>query len=128
MNSGSTHGEQSLLRELKTCSNIGSLVNSSIAGEYFARAIEANDTLTLVDLSGNDAAPSVEQLRRIDVVVQRNRERLSAMAAAVFGGTIRRNERRERFALYNEEFRRAQLAAHQATTQPRTMAELMVKK
>jgi len=66
------------------------------AGEYFVRAIETNDTLTLVDLSGNDASPSVEQLRRIDAVVQRNRERLS---------TIRRNERRERFALYNEEFR-----------------------
>ena len=27
--------------------------------------------------SGNDASPSVEQLRRIDAVVQRNRERLS---------------------------------------------------
>lgn len=66
------------------------------AGEYFARAIEANDSLTLVDLSGNDASPSVEQLRRIDAVVRRNRERLS---------TIRRAERRERFALYNEEFR-----------------------
>ncbi|CAJ1351054.1 unnamed protein product [Effrenium voratum] len=66
------------------------------AGEYFVRAIEANDSLTLVDLSGNDASPSVEQLRRIDAVVQRNRERLS---------TIRRAERRERFALYNEEFR-----------------------
>lgn len=66
------------------------------AGEYFVRAIEQNDTLTLVDLSGNDASPSVEQLRRIDAVVQGNRERLS---------TIRRAERRERFALYNEEFR-----------------------
>ncbi|CAE7187942.1 NOD2 [Symbiodinium sp. CCMP2456] len=66
------------------------------AGEYFVRAIEQNDTLTLVDLSGNDASPGVEQLRRIDAVVQRNRERLS---------TIRRAERRERFALYNEEFR-----------------------
>jgi len=66
------------------------------AGEKFVQAIEANDTLTLVDLSGNDASPSVEQLRRIDAVVQRNRERQS---------TIRRAERRERFALYNEEFK-----------------------
>ena len=32
--------------------------------------------------SGNDASPSVEQLRRIDAVVQRNRERLSATATA----------------------------------------------
>merc|ERR1712039_356794 len=69
------------------------------AGEYFVKAIEANDTLTLVDLSGNDGTPppiSVEQLRRIDAAVQRNRERQSA---------IRRAERRERFALYNEEFK-----------------------
>ena len=28
--------------------------------------------------SGNDASPSVDQLRRIDAVVRRNRERLSA--------------------------------------------------
>merc|ERR1712032_380779 len=69
------------------------------AGEYFVQAIEANDSLTLVDLSGNDSTPpyiSVEQLRRIDAAVQRNRERQSA---------IRRVERRERFALYNEEFK-----------------------
>eukprot|EP00933_Yihiella_yeosuensis_P005639 TRINITY_DN110192_c0_g1_i1.p1 TRINITY_DN110192_c0_g1~~TRINITY_DN110192_c0_g1_i1.p1 ORF type:complete len:392 (-),score=102.73 TRINITY_DN110192_c0_g1_i1:422-1597(-) len=66
------------------------------AGEYFVKAIEANESLTLVDLSGNDASPSVEQLRRIDAAVQRNRERQSA---------IRRTERRERFALYNEEFK-----------------------
>merc|ERR1712087_518619 len=69
------------------------------AGEYFVKAIEANDSLTLVDLSGNDGTPppiSVEQLRRIDASVQRNRERQSA---------IRRAERRERFALYNEEFK-----------------------
>merc|ERR1712187_978502 len=69
------------------------------AGEYFVEAIEANDSLTLVDLSGNDGTPppiSVEQLRRIDAAVRRNRERLSA---------IRRAERRERFALYNEEFK-----------------------
>jgi len=69
------------------------------AGEHFVRAIEANKTLTLVDLSGNDSTPpyiSVEQLRRIEAAVQRNRERQSA---------IRRVERRERFALYNEEFK-----------------------
>merc|ERR1711976_415519 len=65
------------------------------AGEYFVKSLEKNESLTLVDLSGNDASPSVEQLRRIDAVVQRNRERQS---------TIRRAERRERFALYNEEF------------------------
>merc|ERR1711870_97208 len=69
------------------------------AGEYFVKAIEANDSLTLVDLSGNDGAPppiSVDQLRQIDEAVQRNRDRQSA---------IRRAERRERFALYNEEFK-----------------------
>merc|ERR1712232_506561 len=49
-----------------------------------------------VDLSGNDPLLSVDMLRRIDAVVQRNRERQS---------TIRRAERRERFALYNEEFK-----------------------
>mmetsp|Transcript_48470 Transcript_48470/g.109090 ORF Transcript_48470/g.109090 Transcript_48470/m.109090 type:complete len:393 (+) Transcript_48470:110-1288(+) len=69
------------------------------SGEYFVKAIEANEMLTLVDLSGNDGTPppiSVEQLRKIDAAVQRNRERQSA---------IRRAERRERFALYNEEFK-----------------------
>jgi len=66
------------------------------AGEYFVKAIEGNNTLTLVDLSANDPSLSVEQLRRIDLAVRRNRERLSA---------IRRAERRERFALYNEEFK-----------------------
>merc|ERR1719373_1128150 len=66
------------------------------AGEHLVKAIEANEMLTLVDLSGNDPSLSVEQLRRIDDAVQRNRERASA---------IRRAERRERFALYNEEFK-----------------------
>lgn len=66
------------------------------AGEYFVKAIEMNDSLILVDLSGNEPSLSVEQLRRIDAAVRRNRERLSA---------IRRAERRERFALYNEEFK-----------------------
>mmetsp|Transcript_75659 Transcript_75659/g.131094 ORF Transcript_75659/g.131094 Transcript_75659/m.131094 type:complete len:391 (-) Transcript_75659:266-1438(-) len=66
------------------------------AGEYFVKAIEANEMLTIVDLSGNDPSLSVEQLRRIDAAVRRNRERQSA---------IRRAERRERFALYNEEFK-----------------------
>merc|ERR1719382_1178122 len=66
------------------------------AGEYLVKAIESNEMLTLVDLSGNDPSLSVEQLRRIDDAVQRNRERASA---------IRRAERRERFALYNEEFK-----------------------
>merc|ERR1712107_401787 len=36
------------------------------AGEYFVKSIEANESLTLVDLSGNDPTLSVEQLRRID--------------------------------------------------------------
>merc|ERR1719277_986324 len=66
------------------------------AGDYFVEAIEGNEMLTLVDLTGNDPSLSVEQLRRIDVAVRRNRERQSA---------IRRAERRERFALYNEEFK-----------------------
>jgi len=66
------------------------------AGEYFVKAIEGNEMLTLVDLTGNDPLLSVEQLRRIDAAVRRNRERQSA---------IRRAERRERFALYNEEFK-----------------------
>merc|ERR1711920_878120 len=66
------------------------------AGEIFVKAIEANESLTVVDLSGNDPSLSVEQLRCIDDAVLRNRERASA---------IRRAERRERFALYNEEFK-----------------------
>eukprot|EP00747_Dinoflagellata_sp_TGD_P163702 gnl/TRDRNA2_/TRDRNA2_182671_c0_seq1.p1 gnl/TRDRNA2_/TRDRNA2_182671_c0~~gnl/TRDRNA2_/TRDRNA2_182671_c0_seq1.p1 ORF type:complete len:415 (+),score=143.77 gnl/TRDRNA2_/TRDRNA2_182671_c0_seq1:66-1247(+) len=66
------------------------------AGEYFVKAIEANESLILVDLSGNDPSLSVEQLRRIDAAVRRNRERHSA---------LRRAERRERFTLYNEEFK-----------------------
>lgn len=66
------------------------------AGEHLVKAVEANEMLTLVDLSGNDPSLSVEQLRRIDDAVQRNRERASE---------IRRAERRERFALYNEEFK-----------------------
>mmetsp|Transcript_32345 Transcript_32345/g.68919 ORF Transcript_32345/g.68919 Transcript_32345/m.68919 type:complete len:390 (-) Transcript_32345:52-1221(-) len=66
------------------------------AGEYFVKACEANDMLALVDLSGNDPSLSVDQLRRIDAAVLRNRAQQSA---------IRRAERRERFALYNEEFK-----------------------
>merc|ERR1719499_906934 len=66
------------------------------AGEHLVKAIEMNESLTLVDLSGNDPSFSVEQLRRIDAAVQRNAARQSA---------IRRAERRERFALYNEEFK-----------------------
>lgn len=66
------------------------------AGEFFVKAIEGNEMLTLVDLTGNDPSLSVDQLRRIDAAVRRNRERQSA---------IRRAERRERFALYNEEFK-----------------------
>jgi hypothetical protein len=66
------------------------------AGEHLVKAIESNEALTVVDLSGNDPTLSVDQLRRIDAAVQRNRDRQSQ---------IRRNERRERFALYNEEFK-----------------------
>merc|ERR1719333_891819 len=69
---------------------------TSQAGEYFVKAIEGNESLTLVDLTGNDPSLSVDQLRKIDDAVRRNRERQSA---------IRRAERRERFALYNEEFK-----------------------
>merc|ERR1719277_64404 len=66
------------------------------AGEHLVRAIKENESLTLVDLSGNDPSLSVDQMRKIDDAVRRNRERASA---------IRRDERRERFALYNEEFK-----------------------
>jgi len=69
---------------------------TSQAGEYFVKAIEQNEMLTVVDLTGNDPSLSIEQMRRIDAAVRRNRERQSA---------IRRAERRERFALYNEEFK-----------------------
>merc|ERR1712146_382696 len=55
-----------------------------------------NDNLTLVDLSGSDPSLRIEQLRRIDQTIQRNRDRQSA---------IRRAERRERYALYNAEFK-----------------------
>merc|ERR1711959_24130 len=63
-------------------------------GEQFVRSMAQNDTLTMLDLSGNELG--IEQLRRIDAVIRRNREGLSE---------LRRKERRERFALYNEEFR-----------------------
>jgi len=66
------------------------------AGDYLVKAMEANDSLIIVDLSGNDPTLSIDSLRRIDAAVKKNRERLSA---------IRRAERRERFALYNEEFK-----------------------
>merc|ERR1712224_421409 len=66
------------------------------AGDCFEKAIDMNDNLTLVDLSGSDPSLRIEQLRRIDQTIQRNRERQSA---------IRRAERRERYALYNEEFK-----------------------
>jgi len=66
------------------------------AGECFEKAMEANENLTLVDLSGSDPSLRIQQLRKIDDVVQQNRDRQSA---------IRRAERRERFSLYNEEFK-----------------------
>merc|ERR1712203_838256 len=50
-------------------------------------------------MGGNDPSLSVDQLRKIDDKVRENRERQSA---------IRRAERRERFALYNEEFKTRQ--------------------
>ena len=57
------------------------------------KALEKNNTITLIDLSGNELG--VEQLRRIEVVVQKNRKALSE---------LRRTERWNRFALFNEEF------------------------
>merc|ERR1712232_314003 len=66
------------------------------AGDCFEKAFDMNDNLTLVDLSGSDPSLRIEQLRRIDQTIQRNRDRQSA---------VRRAERRERFALYNEEFK-----------------------
>lgn len=71
------------------------------AGEYFVKAVEANEMLTVIDLSGNGSSGnefslSVDQLRRIDAAAQRNRELASR---------LRRAERRERFVLYNEEFK-----------------------
>merc|ERR1712187_9450 len=66
------------------------------AGECFEKAMEANESLTLVDLSGSDPSLQIRQLRKIDDIVQQNRERQSA---------IRRAERRERYSLYNEEFK-----------------------
>lgn len=80
------------LRVLMLCKNG---INEQ-AGEFLAEAVENNESLTIVDLSGNDQSLSVAQLRRIDDAVQRNRQRQSA---------IRRAERRERFTLYNEEFK-----------------------
>merc|ERR1712187_422246 len=63
------------------------------AGECFEKAMEANESLTLVDLSGSDPSLQIRQLRKIDEIVQQNRERQSQ---------IRRAERRERYSLYNE--------------------------
>merc|ERR1711988_235478 len=51
-------------------------------------------TITMCELSSNELG--VEQMRRIDEAVRRNREKLSQR---------RRAERHERFALYNEEFK-----------------------
>merc|ERR1719171_1829971 len=48
----------------------------------------------MCELSSNELG--VEQMRRIDEAVRRNREKLSLR---------RRSERHERFALYNEEFK-----------------------
>jgi Ran GTPase-activating protein (RanGAP) involved in mRNA processing and transport len=62
-------------------------------GERLVKALGKNDTVTLVDLSGNELG--VDQLRAVEEVVQRNRARLS---------DLRRRERRERFRLFNEEF------------------------
>merc|ERR1739848_738302 len=53
-----------------------------------------NETITMCELSSNELG--VEQMRRIDEAVRRNRDKLSAR---------RRAERHERFALYNEEFK-----------------------
>merc|ERR1719163_1613174 len=62
-------------------------------GERLVKALQKNNTITLIDLSGNELG--VEQLRRIEVVVQKNRKALSE---------LRRTERWNRFALFNEEF------------------------
>lgn len=62
-------------------------------GEQFVRSMGQNECLTLLDLSGNELG--IEQLRRVDSVIRRNRDGLSQ---------LRRMERRERFWLYNEEF------------------------
>jgi len=62
-------------------------------GEQFVRSMTQNECLTLLDLSGNELG--IEQLRRVENVIRKNREGLSV---------LRRMERRERFALYNEEF------------------------
>merc|ERR1712025_848555 len=56
--------------------------------------MEQNETITMCELSSNELG--VEQMRRIDEAVRRNREKLSLR---------RRAERHERFALYNEEFK-----------------------
>merc|ERR1712151_1458771 len=66
------------------------------AGECFEKAMEANESLTLVDLSGSDPSLQIKRLRNIDAIVQKNRERQSA---------IRRAGRRERYSRYNEEFK-----------------------
>merc|ERR1712100_954624 len=44
-------------------------------GERLVKALQQNDTVTLVDLSGNELG--VDQLRAVDEVVQKNRARLS---------------------------------------------------
>jgi len=63
-------------------------------GDFFCSALESNQTLTLLDLSGNELG--VMQIRKVDEIVRQNRDALSAK---------RRAERRERFSLYAEEFR-----------------------
>lgn len=63
-------------------------------GEALVSALKHNNALTMCDLTGNEC--HVDQLRKIFEVVDRNRAALSV---------LRRNQRRERFTLYAEEFR-----------------------
>jgi len=63
------------------------------SGDYFCQSMEKNETITMLDLSANELG--VMHLRKVDQIIQKNRDKLSS---------LRRAERRERFALYAEEF------------------------
>jgi len=63
-------------------------------GDPLVQAMAHNTECILLDLSGNELHP--KQLRDIDVVIQENRKNLSK---------LRRAERRERFAMFTEQYR-----------------------
>lgn len=94
-----TAGATAFAEALKAKSSRLSVLNLSrnSLGKEFAEALldtlDSSETISLLELFANEM--SQEQVRDINIKVGRNREALSQR---------RRNERRERFAMFNEEF------------------------